>query len=35
LAIIVGISKRKIEENLSKLEAKDLIERIGSDEGGY
>ena len=35
LASIIGISKRKIEENLSKLKAKGLIERIGPDKGGY
>jgi ATP-dependent DNA helicase RecG len=35
LASIIGISKRKIEENLSKLKAKGLIERIGSPKGGY
>jgi predicted HTH transcriptional regulator len=35
LATIVGISKRKIEENLSKLKSKGLIERIGPDKGGY
>lgn len=35
LAVIAGISKRKIEENLSKLKSKGLIERIGADKGGY
>ena len=35
LAIIVGISKRKTEDNISKLKAKNLIERIGPDKGGY
>ena len=35
LANIVGISKRKIEENISKLKAKGLIERIGVGNGGY
>ena len=35
LAVSVGISKRKIEKNLSKLKTKGLIERIGPDKGGY
>ncbi len=35
LAIIVGISKRKIEDNLFKLKTEGLIERIGSPKGGY
>ena len=35
LSIIVGMSSRKIEENLSKLKAKGIIERIGPDKGGY
>jgi len=35
LATIVGISKRKTEDNLSKLKAKGIIERIGPDKGGY
>jgi ATP-dependent DNA helicase RecG len=35
LAIIVGISPRKIKENISKLKTKGLLERIGPDKGGY
>jgi predicted HTH transcriptional regulator len=35
LSLIVGISKRKIEENLAKLKSFEFIERIGSDKGGY
>jgi len=35
LAVIVGISKRKIEENISKLKSKGLLERVGADKGGY
>ena len=31
----VGISLSKIKENISKLKAKGLLERIGSDRGGY
>ena len=35
LSSIVGISVRKIKENLAKLKAKGLLERIGPDKGGY
>jgi predicted HTH transcriptional regulator len=35
LAKIVGISLRKIKENMSKLKAKGFLERIGPDKGGY
>jgi predicted HTH transcriptional regulator len=35
LAKIVGISLRKIKENISKLKAKGFLERIGPDRGGY
>ena len=35
LAAIVKISKRKIEENISKLKQKGIIQRIGSAKGGY
>jgi ATP-dependent DNA helicase RecG len=35
LSLIVGISKRKIEENLAKLKSFEFIERIGYDKGGY
>ena len=35
LAKIVGISERKIKENISKLKSKQLIRRIGPDKGGY
>jgi ATP-dependent DNA helicase RecG len=35
LASVVGISKRKIEENIAKLKAKGLLDRIGADNGGY
>jgi len=34
LAKIVGISQRKIEENLSKLKKINVIERVGADRGG-
>lgn len=32
---IVGISQRKIQENISWLKEKGLIKRIGPDKGGY
>ncbi len=35
LSSIVGISQRKIEENLKKLKGKKVISRIGPDEGGH
>ena len=35
LSDIIGISKRKIEENISKLKKKELIKRIGSPRGGH
>jgi len=35
LVAVVGISASKIKENLSKLKAKCLIERIGPDKGGH
>jgi len=35
LSVIVGITPEKIRENISKLKAKGLLERIGSDRGGY
>jgi len=35
LSDIIGISKRKIEENISKLKKRELIKRIGSPKGGY
>lgn len=31
----VGISKRKIEENLRKLKEKNLLKRVGPAKGGY
>ena len=33
LAEIVGISKRKIEENMAKLKKMGLIERVGGTRG--
>ena len=33
LAEIVGISKRKIEENIEKLKKLELIERVGATRG--
>ena len=35
LSDIIGISQRKIEENISKLKKKGLLKRIGSPKGGY
>lgn len=35
LSAIVGISERKIRENISKLKQKGFVERIGPDKGGY
>jgi ATP-dependent DNA helicase RecG len=35
LAETVGISPRKIEENISKLKEKGPLRRIGPDKGGY
>jgi ATP-dependent DNA helicase RecG len=35
LSVIVGISVRKIKLNISKLKQKGILERIGSDKGGY
>jgi len=35
LSGIVGISQRKIQENISWLKEKGLIKRIGPDKGGY
>ena len=35
LSGIIGISTRKIKENIQKLKAKGLIERVGADKGGY
>jgi len=35
LSDIIGISQRKIEENISKLKKKELIKRSGSPKGGY
>ncbi|MDR2775129.1 MAG: winged helix-turn-helix transcriptional regulator [Tannerella sp.] len=35
LSVIVGISVRKIKSNISKLKQKGILERIGSDKGGY
>ena len=35
LSEIIGINKRNIEKNLSKLSNLKIIERVGSDKGGY
>lgn len=35
LSKIVGISERKIKENIRKLKGRGLLKRIGPDKGGY
>jgi len=35
LSGIIGISERKIKENIKKLKEKGIIKRIGPDKGGY
>ena len=35
LSEIVGISSRKIEENIKKLKQKGILKRVGSAKGGY
>ena len=35
LEIIVGISQRKIKENISKLKEKGILKRIGPGKGGH
>ena len=35
LSDIIGISQRKIEENISKLKKKGILERIGPAKGGH
>ena len=35
LSELVGISSRKIEENIRKLKEEKIIERVGSNRGGY
>ena len=35
LSDIIGISQRKIEENISKLKKKGVLKRIGSPKGGH
>ena len=35
LSDIIGISQRKIEENISKLKQKGILKRIGPAKGGY
>ena len=35
LAQIVGISSRKIEENIAKLKRRGRLKRIGPDKGGH
>jgi len=35
LSKIVNISQRKVEENISKLKKKGILQRIGSPRSGY
>jgi len=35
LAQIVGISSRKIEENIAKLKRRERLKHIGPDKGGH
>jgi len=35
LSDIVGISSRKVEENIKKLKDLKILERVGSAKGGY
>jgi ATP-dependent DNA helicase RecG len=35
LSVVIGISQRKIEENISKLKKKGVLRRIGPAKGGY
>ncbi len=35
LSDLIGINKRNVEKNLSKLQALGIIKRIGSDKGGH
>ena len=35
LSKIIGISERKIKENIKKLKEKGIIKGIGPDKGGY
>ena len=35
LSIKIGISTRKVKENIAKLKAMGIIERVGADKGGF
>ena len=35
LSVELGISQRKIEENISKLKERGILQRIGPAKGGY
>ena len=35
LSVVVGISERKIKENIKKLKNKEVLKRVGPDRGGY
>ncbi len=35
LSSVIGISERKIKENIKKLKEKGLLKRVGPDRGGY
>jgi len=35
MADLIGISERKIKENIKKLKEKGLLKRVGPAKGGY
>ncbi|MHB1336382.1 MAG: winged helix-turn-helix transcriptional regulator [Candidatus Humimicrobiaceae bacterium] len=35
LSVVIGISERKIKENIKKLKNKEVLKRVGPDRGGY
>jgi ATP-dependent DNA helicase RecG len=35
LSLKIGISERKIRENISKLKKRGLVRRVGPDKGGH
>jgi ATP-dependent DNA helicase RecG len=35
MSVIVGISERKIKENIAKLKEKGMLKRVGPDKGGH
>ena len=35
ISIQIGISQRKVQLNISKLKAMNILKRVGPDKGGY